>query len=462
MVFTKDKGFYRELATLALPIALASLVSYSITLFDNMMIAPLGNTQTSAVYLSNQVALLLTMLSAAIEGTVLVLSSQLIGASLMDKARRVASLGILLALGLALVFFVLSSIFPKLVLSILTDKAQLIEAGNGFLRLLGISFLFFAPSQAIAAALRCIKKAKIALFSSLFALVLNVSLNFVLIYGKFGFSAMGIIGAGVATLSARIVEFSFLFIYAFFIDKELKLRLFSIFKIDKSDIRQFFKIGAPIIATQIVWSINSFFSSSLMGHQSEEGVVTGLSVAIALYNLTYVVTNGTSGAVGVITGRIVGKGDQAEIEKMRGYSNSVQLIFVALGLSTALLMQATKLPFISLWGVSGAARGFALAFINLLSVFVVGTAYQSASLGGIIKSAGDVGFVFKTESFFVFCVIIPFALLATSFGASPIAVFAILKCDQLLKCPVAFFKLKKFKFKKLKILKDKAYLRAGR
>ncbi len=443
MVFSKDKSFYRELVKLALPIALSSLVTFSISLSDNMIIAMLGNEATSAVYLSNQVALLLTMLTAGIEGTVLVLSSQLVGAEEKDKARHIASLGIITALALAVVFFVFSSIFPEFVLSLLTDKAELIESGKGFLRSLGISFLFFAPAQAVAAALRCVKKPKIAFFAALSALAVNIFLDFVLIFGKLGFEALGIHGAGIATLVARIVEFSVLFVYAFFIDKELKLRLFSFFKIDKDSVMRFFRTGTPIIATQFVWSINTFFSSAIMGRQSPNGVVAGLSAAIALYNLSYVVTNGMSGAVGIITARLVGKGDENARKKLYEYSNTVQLIFIFLGILTAIFMQALKTQFISIWDIDASAQKWAMGFINVLSVMVVGTAYQSASLNGLIKSTGDVRFLLKTESFFVFCVIIPLSLLASSLGASPIIIFAILKCDQVLKCPVALFKLRK-------------------
>ena len=108
------------------------------------------------------------------------------------------------------------------------------------------------------------------------------------------------------------------------------------------------------------------------------------------------------------------------------------------------------LRFLLFWGVKDEALFFARGFINVLSVMVIGTAYQSASLNGFIKSIGDVFFVLKTESFFVFCVIIPASLLAANLGASPFLVFAILKCDQILKCPVAFFKLKKLSLGKYK------------
>ncbi len=441
MFLTKDKLFYRELFKLALPIALGSLVTYSITLSDNMLIARLGTEAVSAVYLSNQIAFLLTMLIAGIEGAVLVLSSHSFGKGENEKGRQIATLGIVFAVCIALPFFVFSCFFPSFVLSVFTDKKMIVKSGAPFLRALGISFLFFAPSQAIAAALRSVKKPKIPFFSALCALAVNVSLNIVLIFGKFGFRPLGILGAGIATAVARGVEFLILFIYAIFIDEKLDLKIPSFLKIDKISVKRFFKTGAPIIATQLVWSVNNFFSSALMGRE-DAAVIAGLSVAISLYNLSYVVTNGMSGAVGIITGRLVGKGDEKSFEKLFEYSRTVELLFILLGSITAIFMQLTKTSFISIWGIESAAAEWAIGFIGVLSLFVIGTAYQSASLNGLIKSAGKVRFVLKTESFFVFCVIIPLSLLASNLGASPILIFAVLKCDQILKCPVAFFKLK--------------------
>ena len=120
MIFLKDKSFYSELFKLALPIALGSLVSFSISLSDNMIISRLGADAVSAVFLSNQIAFLLTMISTGIESSVLSALSRLIGGGEYDKARAVASLGIIFAIIISLLFFLpcalfsLSSLIPYL------------------------------------------------------------------------------------------------------------------------------------------------------------------------------------------------------------------------------------------------------------------------------------------------------------------------------------------------------------
>ena len=442
MIFSKDKSFYSELFKLALPIALGSLVSFSVSLSDNMIISKLGGTAVSAVFLSNQIAFLLTMLSTGIESSVLSALSRLIGGGDCDKARAIASLGIIFAIIISLLFFLPSSLFPKFVLSLLTDSKELVEKGAPYLRALGASFLFFAPSQAMAAALRSIKKAKIAFFASFSAFVVNLFFNLVLVFGKLGFPRLDIFGAGVATFFARAAEFSILFVYVFFIDRELKLRISAFLKINKSAFRLFLKTAAPLVSAQLVWSVNNFFASSLMGH-NPKALVAGLSCATALYNLSYVVTAGISGALGIMVGRLVGENVKENLPSLRSHFKSAQIISLFLGALTALFMQSFKSAFVPLWGLSGISYEWANGFINVLSLLVIGTAYQLIALNGFVKSIGDVGFILKLESFSVFCLIIPLSLLASSLGAPPLLIFALLKCDQIIKCPIAYFKLKK-------------------
>ena len=444
MVFSKDKAFFRELFTLALPIALGSLVSFSVSLSDNMIISKLGGTAVSAVFLGNQVAFLLTMLVTGVESALIVVESHIIGKGELEGAKCAASYGIIFALAISLPFFALSVFAPRLLLSFFTNETLLIEAGVPFIKALGFSFLFFAPAQALAAVLRSIKKPKTAFFASVLAFAVNLFLDFGLVFGKMGFPRLDILGAGIATLVARVVEFLFSFVYAFFIDRELGLRIGSVFKFERDAFALFFKKLAPLEATQLVWSVNAFFATRVMGREGG-AVVAGLSVASSLYNLSYVVTAGVSGALSVIIGRALAGGGCDSGHTFARFSHKTQLIAVFLGVLTAIFMQAVKSPFSSLWDLSGIESEYARALISVLSFMVIGTAYQSVMLNGFIRSTGEVGFIFKFESLSVFCLIIPFSLLASRLGASPILLFAILKCDQLAKCPVAYFKMKKIR-----------------
>jgi Na+-driven multidrug efflux pump len=254
---------------------------------------------------------------------------------------------------------------------------------------------------------------------------------------------MGIRGAALATVISRAVELSAVLIYVLRIDKKLRFRPKCLLIKDRELLRDFIKYGLPIMGGQLIWAVNTLGASAIMGRLPGEGVVTGLSLANTLNNLSYVVMNGMSGAVGIITGKTIGEG---RLEKIREYAYTTQIIFLILGILTGLTLQLIKMPYLSFFNITEDALSQAVSLINVLSVTVIGTCYQAACLFGLVKSGGDVGFVMKNDFFFVFFVVLPSALIASSLGVPPFAVFLCLKSDQILKCFVAVVKINRFKW----------------
>ena len=233
--------------------------------------------------------------------------------------------------------------------------------------------------------------------------------------------------------------------YVLLHDKRLRFRAADLLVMDRGLLRDFLKYGLPIIGGQVVWAVNMLASSAIMGRNTAEGAVVAMSIAGTVNNLAYVVMNGMSGAVGIITGKTIGAG---LVEKMKEYARTVQVLFLGLGLVTGLTVFLLRDTAISLYAVSPAAVAEAQRFINVLSVTIIGTCYQAACLFGLVKSGGDISFVFKNDAIFVFLVVLPSAVLATVFGAPAWVVFACLKCDQILKCFVAVVKINSFNWMK--------------
>ncbi len=445
MVITKDKGFYKSLVLLALPIAAQSLITFLVGLADNVMIGTLGDAAVSGVYMGGQIQTLLQIASTGIEGAILVIASQYWGRGDKRSVGKIASIGIRIALVFGLILNLICAIAPSFVISLFTPDSEIIKTGAEYLFIISFSFGFFSATQAMIASMRSVEIARVGLYVSGASLAVNVTLNYILIFGALGFPALGVRGAAVATLVARIFETVIMSVYVFVIDKRLGLRIGELFSLDKTLLRDFIRYGAPIVAGQLVWAVNMLSNSAIMGRQSADGVVAALSIANAMNNLTYVVMNGMAGAISIITGKTVGEG---KVDLMREYAKTVQLIFLGVGILTGLTVFFLKGPFISMYGVSEAAKREASALITVLSITTVGTAYQATGLLGLVKSGGDVSFVFKNDLFFVMCVVIPSALIATYLGAPPFIVFACLKCDQILKCIVAAIKINRFDWMK--------------
>lgn len=443
-VFTKDRSFYRSLVTLAVPISLQNLVTFAVSFADNVMIGSLGDDAISGVYIGGQLQSVLQMFVGGIEGAILILAAQYWGKKDTQSIRKVVSIGIKFALAVGLLSSLVAVLFPQWVIRAFTTEPGVIQEGAAYVQIVGFTYLFFSVSQVMIAAMRSVETARIGLYISCMALVINVCLNYVFIFGHFGFPAMGVRGAALATLVSRILEMCVGVGYVFFVDKKLRFGLKDLLHTDLQLLRDFIRYGLPVIGGQVVWAINSLANTKILGYYSA-GVIAAASITGMLHNLVYVWMNGMSSAVGIITGKTVGAG---QYEKMKEYSKTVQMIFLFVGLISGAAVFLARDGFISLYNASPEAQAYSRQFINVISVTIIGTCYQAACLFGLVKSGGDISFVFKNDTIFVFLVVIPSSLLAMWLGAPPWVVFACLKCDQILKCFVAVVKINRYNWMK--------------
>ena len=427
-LITRDRSFYRSLIALAIPVALQNLITFAVSFADNLMVGSLGDAAVSGVYMGSQIQTFLQMFSGGIEGAILILAAQYWGKRDVASIKRIIAIGLHFSIAFGLLLTAVCLAIPRPIISLFTDDAGVINDGAIYLRIVCLSYLFFCITQALIASMRSVEVARIGMGVSLISLLVNVSLNYLLIFGKLGFPALGIAGAAIATVISRIVETLVMWIYVTRIDRKLRLRLKELLVSDPILRRDFIRYGLPLIGGNIVWSVNMMANSAILGRFSAS-VITAASIANTMNSLAYVTMNGMSSAVGIITGKTVGAG---KTERMKEYAYTVQLLFLALGLVTGGVITLLKAPFIGLYtGITSEAITYSSQFITVLSITMIGTCYQAAGLFGLVKSGGDIGFVFKNDTIFVFLVVLPSAIIASMLGAPAWVVYACLKCDQI-------------------------------
>ena len=444
-LMTRDHSFYKTLIALAVPVALQNLITFAVGFADHLMVSTLGDAAVSGVYMGGQLQTFLQMFSGGIEGAILILAAQYWGKNDTASIRKIVAIGLHFSALFGLLLTAVCFFLPQPIISLFSPEKSVIAEGGVYLRIVCFSYVFFCLTQALIASMRSVEAARVGMVVSLISLVVNIGLNYILIFGKLGLPAMGVAGAAIATLISRVVETVCMAVYVFGMDQRLRLKWKDLLKSDPPLRRDFIRYGLPIIGGQVVWSVNLMANSAILGRFSAS-VITAASLANTLNSLAYVTMNGMSSAVGVITGKTVGAGKK---ELMKEYARTVQVLFLALGLLTGGTLHLIKHPFIALYsGITAEAASYARQFITVLSITIIGTCYQAAGLFGLVKSGGDIGFVFKNDSIFVFLVVLPSAILASLLGAPPWVVFACLKCDQILKCIVAYFKINSFNWMK--------------
>jgi Na+-driven multidrug efflux pump len=312
------------------------------------------------------------------------------------------------------------------------------------MRITGFSFICFSLSQMLVSSLRSVENVRFGMNIALFTLCVNISLNYVLIFGKLGFPAMGITGAAAATLIARILELIVVMVYVFKLDTKIRLALGDLFSLEKRFVGDLVRYGTPVVAGEIVWSTNIFAYTVIVGRFSVD-TIASFNITGMMNTLVYIWISGLAMAVGIMTGKKIGAG---ETEEIKPYAYRVQRFFLCVGIFTGLFVFFGKDFLISFYNISPDAVVGTRLLMTVLSCTIVGTAYQATTLLGLVRSGGSISFIFRNDTIFVFLVVIPSAIIALVLQAPAWVVFLCLKCDQILKCFVALVVINRFRWMK--------------
>jgi putative MATE family efflux protein len=333
--------------------------------------------------------------------------------------------------------------FPGQTLSLLTNEAVVIAEGCKYMKIVCFSYMLFAVTNVLLASLRSVETVRIGFVVTLTALVFNIVLNYGLIYGRLGMPELGVEGAAIATLVSRIVEFLVVVVYTLFLDKKIRWRPRDMLHLDKVLFRDYIRVGLPLILSSSIWGVAMSAQTAILGRLGEETIAAN-SIATTIFQVVTVLTYGSASASSVVIGKCVGEGD---IPRVKAYSKTLQIIYIVIGILTGLVLWSCKDLIISLYSITEETVLLAEQFITVLSVTVVGTAYQCACLTGIVTGGGDTRFVLINDLIHQWLIVIPAAFLSAFVFHAPLWVtFACLKSDQVLKCFVAIVKVNRYRW----------------
>ena len=440
-LMVREKRFYKTFASMTGVIAMQNLITFAVNLADNVMIGAYSQTALSGVAIVNQIQFLLQMLMLGTGSAIGVLGAQYCGKKELQPIRKATSTGVLLGVILSGIMMLAVFFFPNQTMGLLTNEQAVIAEGSKYLVIVCFSYVFFAVSNNLLSALRAVETVNIGFIVNLIALVVNITLNYGLIYGRLGMPEMGVEGAAIATLSARVVEFLVVVIYVLLFDKKICWRPKNLLSIDKAMFRDFIKVGMPLILANGIWGVAMSVQTAILGRLGEDTIAAN-SIATTLFQVVSVVTYAASTTSGVMIGITVGEGD---IPRVKAYTKTMQILFLGIGVVTGMTLYACTDLIIGLYDVTPAAAELSRQFIAVLSVTVVGTSYQCACLTGIVTGGGDTRFVLINDLIHQWLIVIPAAFLSAFVFHAPVWVtLACLKADQILKCFVAVVKVNRY------------------
>ncbi|SFL66476.1 putative efflux protein, MATE family [Paenibacillus sp. 1_12] len=442
-LFVRERFFYKRFLLLTLMIGLQNMITLGVNLSDNLMLGGYSESSLSGVSLANQIQFILQMLVMGAGEGMVIMASRYWGAKDTGSIKKVISIGMRLAILLSVIMLAIVFFFPEGCLSLFTNDQSVISEGMAYLKIICFSYVFFAITNVLLASLRSVETVKVGLVVSLSTLVINVCLNYVLIYGHFGFPSLGVSGSAIATLIARIIECIIVCVYIKRFDTKILLKLKDFFYIDPFLFKQYIKIGSPIVLSNALWATAMAVQTAILGHMGGPAIAAN-SIATTIFQLVSVLLFASASASAILIGTTIGQG---QLDKVKAYSKTLQILYVFIGIGTGFLLFVTKDYVINLYAISYDAKALALQFMTVLSITVIGTAYQMPVLTGIVRSGGDTRFVLYNDFIFMWLVVLPAsALCAFVFDLSPVVTFMFLKCDQILKCFVAIVKVNRYKW----------------
>ena len=443
MIFTREKDFYRRYFRLTGAIALQNLILLGVSLGDNMMLGAFNEAAMSGAAVVGQAQFLLQMTLAGIGTGASVIASQHWGKRQTEPIRRIFAVAFWLAIGAGLIFGVLGTFFPERVLRLLTNEAVVIAQGAEYFRAVAPAYPLFALGHVGVAMFRSVENPRVGVYLSLVSLVLDTGMNYVFIFGKLGLPAMGARGAALTSAISYAVQFVLLLLYAGRFDKKLNFRLRDLFGARADDFKRYAKTALPLMGSQVSWGIAMNLQSAIMGRLGQGAIAAG-AIAAAVFQFAAVVIYASASASNVVIGKAVGQGD---LQKVKAYTKTLQVLFLGLGLVGAATLFFGRNLIIDVYNIVPETRALALQFMAVLSVTVIGTAYQMSCLAGVVSGGGDTRFVLINDLIFQWGIILPLsALAAFVWHLPPVWVFMFLKSDQILKCAVAVIKVNRFKW----------------
>lgn len=432
----QGRGFYRSAIALMLPMILQNLVTNCMALADSFMVGALGETELAAVTMANSVFYVLSLIIFGIQSGTGVLVAQYYGKGRLDAINRIMGMGYYVSLGLTALIALLAFFFPMQLMQLVTNNPDLWEPGAEYARIVGFSYVCMAFSGVYIAVQRSMENPGLGAILLTVSGALNILLNYMFIFGKWGAPAMGCAGAAVATLLSRVLEV-LVVTGCFFRSKRLPVKPGLMLRPGRIIAGDFIKYSLPVVLNEGMWSLAMSLYSIIMGHMpNSTPILAAYTIAGNIDRMAAVALFAAGNATAVIIGRDIGCGDTKEI-----YGKGVALNFVCfvtgiISMGILLTIRATLLDgfIFPLMDISAEAGELAKMMLAFIAVVMPLRSLNLCNIVGVFRGGGDVRYGLICDIGPLYCVCLPAAALCgLVFGLGITAVYVCICLDDFCK-----------------------------
>jgi putative MATE family efflux protein len=432
-----DKEFLKRLIKLGGPIMLQNLFSVLGNSVTTFMTGLLGDLPIAAAGLNSQLYFILMLVQFGVSSGCSLFTAQFWGKK--DRESVLKTLGVSLLLGLVVgtVFMLIAIFLPRQFLNLFTQNEEVIAIATGLLRIVGFSYLFTPVIFTYAFILRSTDQVRLPMAASIVGVTLNILLGYGLVFGKFGLPMMGVNGAAVSLLAARIVETLVLVFLVYQRKTPLAAPLKQIFSFDRAFVQKVLHRALPVISNELIWGLGITAYNAIFARLGVESYAA-VAIRITVEDIAFVPFSGLTNACAIIVGNAIGSGHQ---EKAQGYVRQAVTINLVMGISIGAAVFFGRGLILNYFNISETTRGLAM---NILAV-LAGVMWMRSSnfifFIGMMRAGGDTRFAWVMDVISLWGIGVPLALVGAFVLRLPVYhVYLLVMAEEALKFVVSIFR----------------------
>lgn len=436
----REPGFYQRLVRLSLPIILQNLITTSLGFADTFMVGMLGNAEMAAVTAANVPVFIIQLVLFGFQSGMAVLVSQYWGRSDHHNISRCFGVALYAATGLSVVISFLCILFPEQVMALITPNPDLVALGTGYLRIVAMGIVLNAISTIYIGVQRSTEYPAFGMIVFSASMVVNVCLNYILIFGKFGAPALGIVGAAAATSISRVVELTIVVVFALR-SKRLDLRWKYILRPGRRILGNFIRYSTPVVCNETLWGLGTSMLTVIMGHMANsQDMLAAHSLIGNIDKLSTVACFGLAASASVMVGKEIGMGSSRD--KVQSVSWTLLLLSMLVGggvtVLLLVLLPSFFLPVLfPLFQLSPGATEIATYMTIIYALSMPMRAFDVTNITGVLRAGGDAKVASLIDVGPLWLVAIPLmALTGLVLNAPGWVVCLAMQGENLCKCPL--------------------------
>ena len=439
-----NRMFYKRLWTLALPISFQSLMLAMVAAFDALMLGRVAQEEMTAVSLATQIQFVQNMFLMSGTAAGSILGAQYFGKGDRRTIEELFNLMLRFCGLISILFFLACELISGALMHAFTHDPVLIGIGSAYLRIAGWSYLLTGVSQCYLAVMKFTDHVTPVAWISSSAVIANIILNAVFIFGLLGLPRMNARGAALATTLSRVIELGLCIAVS---TREGYVRpAWDRFLKGQKQLRQdFTRQCLPLLGASLFWGVGFTSYTAIMGHMGSDAAA-GNAVASVVRDLVCCACNGIGSAAGIMVGNALGAGD---LERGKAYGIKLRNISWVIGFaSTALVLAVTPLV-VRMVILTEEARGYLTGMMVIMAFYMIGRCVNTVSINGVLDGGGDTVFDLYSLAVCMWGIAIPLALLgAFVFHWPVLAVYSCTCLDEVGKIPWVMIRLRKYRWVK--------------